>query len=99
MFPCKLGKTVKRQKEESIDRILRNETYMPESGLMVLLKKHLGKIPLDVLHGLEAILACKRDESDRKVCKRCGEEADRDCFGKPRCPNCDPPCPGCYDGN
>ena len=28
----------------------------------------------------------------------CGEMLDKDCWGMPRCPTCDPPCPGCDDG-
>lgn len=31
-------------------------------------------------------------------CEKCGEEMYQDCFGRPRCENCDPPCPGCFDG-
>lgn len=33
-----------------------------------------------------------------EYCEKCGEELDRDCFGELRCPQCDPPCPGCCDG-
>lgn len=31
-------------------------------------------------------------------CGKCGSEIHNDCFGNPRCEDCDPPCPGCYDG-
>ncbi len=34
---------------------------------------------------------------NREYCE-CGEEMDKDCYGEPRCPACDPPCPACYDG-
>jgi len=33
------------------------------------------------------------------ICEKCGEETSKDCQGGQRCPICDPPCPGCYDGN
>ena len=36
-------------------------------------------------------------EEELEYCD-CGELLDRDCFGHLRCPVCDPPCPGCYDG-
>jgi len=28
----------------------------------------------------------------------CGEEMYQDCNGRPRCEQCQPPCPCCYDG-
>jgi hypothetical protein len=31
-------------------------------------------------------------------CGECGQEMDKDCNGNPRCPDCDGPCPCCYDG-
>ena len=31
-----------------------------------------------------------------KYCE-CGEELDKDCQGRLRCPNCDEPCPDCCD--
>ena len=31
-------------------------------------------------------------------CAECGGETDRDFFGDERCPDCQGPCPGCYDG-
>lgn len=31
-------------------------------------------------------------------CETCGETLDYDCNGRPRCPDCDGPCPCCYDG-
>lgn len=31
-------------------------------------------------------------------CEECGEEFDRDCNGNDRCPECDGPCPCCFDG-
>jgi hypothetical protein len=37
------------------------------------------------------------DDSD-DVCSECGETLDKDCMGEMRCPNCDGPCPHCYDG-
>lgn len=32
------------------------------------------------------------------VCRICGAETYTCCFGGHRCEECDPPCPGCYDG-
>jgi hypothetical protein len=32
------------------------------------------------------------------TCDLCGEEMYQDCNGQPRCEECDPPCPCCYDG-
>lgn len=38
------------------------------------------------------------EEPDDGVCVKCGEEFYNDCWGRPRCEVCDPPCPGCHDG-
>lgn len=35
---------------------------------------------------------------DFAVCDQCGEAMYNDCMGDPRCEQCDPPCPHCYDG-
>jgi len=37
-------------------------------------------------------------DNHERYCYDCGEANDIDCWGEDRCPNCDPPCPGCYDG-
>lgn len=37
-------------------------------------------------------------DEDANKCETCGEELDRDCQGKPRCPTCDGPCLCCSDG-
>lgn len=34
-------------------------------------------------------------EDDDTHCAECGEELDRDCFGRDRCAVCDGPCPEC----
>lgn len=38
------------------------------------------------------------DELDDRHCPECEGDMDIDCFGGLRCPECDDPCPGCYDG-
>jgi hypothetical protein len=38
------------------------------------------------------------EEEAEEACEACGEAMDRDCNGLPRCPDCDGPCPCCYDG-
>ena len=32
-------------------------------------------------------------------CATCSDLLDQDCSGDPRCPQCDPPCPCCSDGD
>lgn len=56
------------------------------------------------LHGSESSgcvtffpVDAEQDDKPEK-CGMCGQPVDNDCFGNPRCPTCDPPCPGCYDG-
>lgn len=36
---------------------------------------------------------------EKEYCPECGDLLDRDCQGELRCPECDPPCPGCSDGD
>lgn len=36
-------------------------------------------------------------EECTNTCPECDGDMDTDCFGKPRCPVCDDPCPGCCD--
>lgn len=49
----------KHQKEEVINKILQNRTYLPESGLMLRLSKELSKLSLSVLRDLELVLSLK----------------------------------------
>lgn len=45
-------------------------------------------------------LACDDcgDEANGSECPSCQAEMFQDCSGRMRCEECDPPCPGCYDG-
>ena len=51
--------TTKTDKEHIISRILRNEVYMPDSGLVEQLTRRLLAWPVGDLRNLELILAIK----------------------------------------
>lgn len=60
---------------------------------------HCGAIVAENEDELATLLNLDDDtDLDQELCEKCGEELDRDCQGELRCPNCDPPCPGCSDG-
>lgn len=46
-------------KDKLIEKILTNKTYMPDSGLVVMLRKALAKLSKNDLAGLEVVINCK----------------------------------------
>lgn len=48
--------------------------------------------------GAEVGENCTFELVAHRDCPKCGEMLDQDCNGQERCPDCDPPCPCCYDG-
>jgi hypothetical protein len=59
-----------------------------DSGLFSQVSRDEAEAELDAL-----------DAEAQHECDRCGGELDQDCFGCPRCEECDGPCPGCYSGS
>jgi hypothetical protein len=49
------------QKQAVLAKILRNPTYMPESKLYQLLKRHLNRLSLPVLFALDTIIEQKKE--------------------------------------
>ncbi len=52
-----------KTKEEAIAMILANDTYTPDSGLILRLTKCLSKMSLSDLSNLNLILMCRNGES------------------------------------
>ena len=57
------------RKLEAIARILKQDTYTPDSGVYQQVADQLAKLPAQVIHNLDLLIVFKIKESNELACK------------------------------